>query len=44
VMKDKSGKLIISGGQKITITQEQYNKLRDASFAARKAIIENKEK
>jgi len=44
VKKDKNGKLIISGGQKITITQEQYNKLRDITFAARKVITENSEK
>jgi hypothetical protein len=44
VTKDKNGKLIISGGQKISITEEQYNKLRDATFAARKAITENTEK
>ena len=44
VKKDKNGKLIISGGQRITITQEQYNKLKDATLAARKAITENLEK
>jgi hypothetical protein len=44
VRKDKNGKLIISGGQKITISLEQYNKLKDATFAARKAITENSEK
>jgi hypothetical protein len=43
ISKDKDGKLIISGGQKIIITEEQYNKLRDITFATRKAITENKE-
>ncbi len=44
VTKDKSGKLIITGGQKISITEDQYNKLREATLEARKVITENKEK
>jgi hypothetical protein len=43
VSRGKDGKLIISGGQKITISEEQYNKLRDVTFATRKNITENKE-
>jgi hypothetical protein len=43
VNKDKDGKLIISGGQKITITNEQYRKLKDVTFAIRKKITENLE-
>jgi hypothetical protein len=43
VKKDNSGKLIISGGQMITITPEQYQKLKDVTFAVRKSITENLE-
>jgi hypothetical protein len=43
VSRDKDGKLIISGGQKIIISQEQYNKLRDITYATRKNITENQE-
>jgi hypothetical protein len=43
VSRGKDGKLIISGGQKITISEEQYNKLRDITFATRKIITENQE-
>jgi hypothetical protein len=43
VTKGKDGKLIISGGQKITISPEQYNNLKEVTFAARKSIIENSE-
>lgn len=43
VTKDKSGKLIISGGQQITITPEQFQKLKDVTFAVRKKITENLE-
>lgn len=43
VKKDKDGKLIISGGQKITITPEQFSKLKNVTFAVRKKITENLE-
>ena len=43
VKKDNSGKLIISGGQMITITPEQYQKLKDVTFAVSKSITENLE-
>ena len=43
VTKDESGKLIISGGQKITISEEQYNKLKDVTLVARRSITENME-
>ncbi len=43
VSKDDKGKLLIQGGEKIKITKEQYNKLREATFLTRKKIIENLE-
>ena len=43
VEKDAEGKLIISGGNKINITAEQYNKLRNVTFATRKKITQNLE-
>ncbi len=43
VSKDDQGKLIIKGGQKIKITKEQFNKLREATLNTRKKITENLE-
>ena len=43
VTKDKSGKLIISGGNKITISEQQFDDLKDATFTVRKKIVENLE-
>jgi hypothetical protein len=43
VSRSKDGKLIISGGQKITISEEQYNKLKGITFTTRKNITENQE-
>lgn len=43
VRKLPDGKLVISGGDKVTISPEQYNKLRDVTFKARKLITENLE-
>ena len=43
VQKLPDGKIVVSGGEKITISQEQYNKLRDVTFNARKLITENLE-
>lgn len=43
VKKLPSGKLVISGGDKIIISSEQYNELKDATFKARKIITENLE-
>lgn len=41
--KTDGGKLIIKGGEKISITKDQYNKLRDITFDTRKLITENLE-
>jgi len=41
VTKDVNGKLIIGGGEKIKITPDQFNKLREAIFDVRKSITEN---
>ncbi len=43
VDKTEDGKLIIKGGEKITITEAQYYKLRDVTFKTRKLITENQE-
>jgi hypothetical protein len=42
VTKDKSGKLIISGGEQLIINQEQFEKLRKVTFSTRKEITDNK--
>lgn len=43
VNKTEDGKLIIKGGERISITKAQYNKLRDITFKTRKQITENQE-
>ena len=43
VTKNDKGMLIIKGGEKIGITKEQYNKLREATIRTRKKITENLE-
>lgn len=43
VEKSEDGTLIISGGEKITMTEEQFNKLKTTTFAVRKLITENQE-
>lgn len=43
VSKDEQGMLIIKGGERIKITKEQYNKLREATLLTRKRITENLE-
>ena len=43
VDKTEDGKLIIKGGEKISITKDQYYKLRDITFKTRKLITENQE-
>ncbi len=43
VEKTEDGNLIIKGGEKISITEDQFYKLRDITFETRKAIIENLE-
>ena len=43
VDKTEDGKLIIKGGEKISITETQYYKLRDITFKIRKLITENQE-
>lgn len=41
VTKDKDGKLVISGGNKIVITKAQYEQLRNAAMQVRKEITQN---
>ncbi len=41
VTKAPDGKLIIKGGNKLMITEEQYNKLKDAITNLRNTIIQN---
>lgn len=41
ITKSEDGKIIISGGNKITITEEQYNKLKEATLSSRKMITQN---
>ncbi len=41
VTKAEDGRLIISGGNTITITKEQYEKLKKATFEVRKNITQN---
>jgi hypothetical protein len=43
VTKADDGKLLISGGSKISITKDQYEKLRQITLATRKKITENLE-
>lgn len=43
VSKSDDGKLIISGGNKISITEDQFNKLREATYNSRRKITENLE-
>jgi hypothetical protein len=43
VDKDQNGKLVISGGEKIHISEAQYMKLRNATFDVREKIVENLE-
>lgn len=43
VEKTKEGKLVISGGSKLSMTEEQFYKLRDATLKTRKIITENVE-
>ncbi len=43
VEKTEDGKLIIKGGEKIIITEEQFNKLKEITFKTRKSITENLE-
>lgn len=41
VTKSEDGKIIISGGNKITITHEQFEGLREATIQVRKEITQN---
>jgi hypothetical protein len=43
VQKTEDGKLIIKGGEKITISEEQFYRLRDITFKTRKIVTENLE-
>jgi hypothetical protein len=43
VAKDKDGKLIITGGEKIIISKQQFTKLKEATFTIRKQITQNLE-
>ncbi len=43
VLKDENGTLIISGGEKLNITRQQFDKLKELTVATRKKITENKE-
>jgi hypothetical protein len=43
VTQDEDGKLIIGGGDKIKISEEQFNKLKDATKQTRTTITENLE-
>ena len=43
VSRSEDGKLIISGGSRISITEEQFNKLRETTYLTRKSITENME-
>jgi hypothetical protein len=41
ITKDENGKIIISGGNKITITKELYEELNEATIQVRKDITQN---
>ena len=43
VTRSEDGSLIISGGNKIIMTEVQFNKLQETLFAARTSITENQE-
>jgi hypothetical protein len=43
VTQSEDGSLIISGGNKIVMTEEQFIKLKETLFAARTSITENQE-
>jgi len=43
VSRSEDGKLIISGGSKISITEEQFNKLRETTYLTRESITDNME-
>lgn len=41
VTKDEEGRLVVSGGSRLMITEEQYNMLKEATNKARKKITQN---